>query len=112
MQLQLVVAMYIIWVTPLRVVRGQRAKVGGTGSPEQLLSSDAAGLLRTCCACEQPGPCTEVMPCLAPNLTRQGFNMPAEGIWFWLEGMIDVFFYVDLALNFFVAYEVCRAAGV
>ncbi|KIZ07885.1 Potassium channel AKT1 [Monoraphidium neglectum] len=53
MQLQLAVAMYIIWVTPLRV----------------------------------------------------GFNMPAEGVWFWVEGMIDAFFYIDLVLNFFVAYE-------
>lgn len=32
--------------------------------------------------------------------------MPAEGSWFWVEGMIDIFFYVDLVLNFFVAYEV------
>lgn len=32
--------------------------------------------------------------------------MPAEGSWFWVEGMIDLFFYVDLVLNFFVAYEV------
>lgn len=36
----------------------------------------------------------------------QGFNIPSEGLWFWFEGMIDVFFYVDLALNFFTAYEV------
>ena len=36
----------------------------------------------------------------------QGFNLPAEGVWFWFEGMIDLFFYVDLALNFFTAYEV------
>jgi len=32
--------------------------------------------------------------------------MPAEGSWFWVEGMIDLFFYIDLVLNFFVAYEV------
>ncbi len=39
--------------------------------------------------------------------------MPAEGSWFWVEGMIDVFFYIDLVLNFFVAYEVRpRAACV
>jgi hypothetical protein len=38
----------------------------------------------------------------------QGFNLPAEGSWFWVEGMIDLFFYVDLVLNFFVAYEVRR----
>ncbi|GBG00035.1 voltage-gated ion channel [Raphidocelis subcapitata] len=53
MQLQLAVAMYIIWVTPIRV----------------------------------------------------GFNLPAEGTWFWVEGVIDVFFYIDLFLNFFVAFE-------
>ncbi|WIA17586.1 hypothetical protein OEZ85_014411 [Tetradesmus obliquus] len=53
MQIQLAVAMYIIWVTPVRV----------------------------------------------------GFNIPSEGLWFWFEGMIDLFFYVDLALNFFTAYE-------
>jgi hypothetical protein len=32
--------------------------------------------------------------------------MPAEGVWFWFEGLIDIFFYVDLVLNFFLAYEV------
>ncbi|KAF6262699.1 hypothetical protein COO60DRAFT_586187 [Scenedesmus sp. NREL 46B-D3] len=53
MQIQLAVAMYIIWVTPVRV----------------------------------------------------GFNIPSEGLWFWFEGMIDLFFYIDLALNFFTAYE-------
>lgn len=37
--------------------------------------------------------------------------MPAEGAWFWLEGMIDVFFYVDLVLNFFIAYEVRGRRG-
>jgi hypothetical protein len=36
----------------------------------------------------------------------QGFNTPSEGMWFWLEGMVDLFFYVDLALNFFTAFEV------
>lgn len=36
----------------------------------------------------------------------QGFNLPAEGMWFWFEGMIDIFFYVDLVFNFFTAYEV------
>jgi hypothetical protein len=36
----------------------------------------------------------------------QGFNIPSEGLWFWFEGVIDVFFYADLALNFFTAYEV------
>jgi len=36
----------------------------------------------------------------------QGFNIPSEGMWFWFEGMIDIFFYFDLALNFFTAYEV------
>lgn len=36
----------------------------------------------------------------------QGFNIPSEGLWFWFEGLIDLFFYMDLALNFFTAYEV------
>eukprot|EP00879_Flechtneria_rotunda_P016405 GHRR01017164.1.p1 GENE.GHRR01017164.1~~GHRR01017164.1.p1 ORF type:complete len:375 (+),score=78.11 GHRR01017164.1:1529-2653(+) len=53
MHIQLAVAMYIIWVTPVRV----------------------------------------------------GFNIPSEGLWFWFEGMIDLFFYADLTLNFFTAYE-------
>ena len=55
MQVQLLVAMYIVWVTPVRV----------------------------------------------------GFGLPAEGAWFWVEGAIDLFFYADLVLNFFTAYEVC-----
>lgn len=38
----------------------------------------------------------------------QGFNIPSEGVWFWFEGVIDFFYYIDLALNFFTAYEVCR----
>ncbi|GIL77636.1 hypothetical protein Vretimale_6799 [Volvox reticuliferus] len=36
---------------------------------------------------------------------RVGFNKPASGFWFWLEGLIDIFFYTDLVLNFFTAYE-------
>ncbi|GLC41041.1 hypothetical protein PLESTB_000949600 [Pleodorina starrii] len=36
---------------------------------------------------------------------RVGFNKPATGFWFWLEGLIDIFFYTDLAMNFFTAYE-------
>eukprot|EP00197_Chlamydomonas_leiostraca_P011145 CAMPEP_0202859122 /NCGR_PEP_ID=MMETSP1391-20130828/1378_1 /ASSEMBLY_ACC=CAM_ASM_000867 /TAXON_ID=1034604 /ORGANISM="Chlamydomonas leiostraca, Strain SAG 11-49" /LENGTH=803 /DNA_ID=CAMNT_0049538131 /DNA_START=139 /DNA_END=2550 /DNA_ORIENTATION=+ len=52
-QVTLVVALYIIWVTPIRV----------------------------------------------------GFNMSAQGGWFWIEGVIDIFFYTDLVLNFFTAYE-------
>jgi hypothetical protein len=39
-------------------------------------------------------------------LPLQGFNIPSEGLWFWFEGMIDLFFCIDLALNFFTAYEV------
>jgi hypothetical protein len=53
-QCQLVIAMYIIWVTPVRV----------------------------------------------------GFDLPAQGTWFWVEGLIDIFFYADLIMNFFTAYEV------
>ena len=45
------------------------------------------------------GACLPVYGC-------QGFNLPAEGSWVWVEGRIDLFFYVDLVLNFFVAYEV------
>lgn len=47
---------------------------------------------------------------IPPPPAPQGFNMPAEGMWFWVEGVIDLFFYIDLVLNFFVAYEV-RAGG-
>ncbi|EFJ52746.1 hypothetical protein VOLCADRAFT_86033 [Volvox carteri f. nagariensis] len=36
---------------------------------------------------------------------RVGFNKPASGFWFWLEGLIDLFFYTDLVLNFLTAYE-------
>lgn len=39
-------------------------------------------------------------------LLLQGFNIPSEGMWFWFEGMVDLFFYIDLVLNFFTAYEV------
>ncbi|KAG2501915.1 hypothetical protein HYH03_000413 [Edaphochlamys debaryana] len=51
--IQLIVVLYIIWVTPVRV----------------------------------------------------GFDKPATGFWFWFEGLIDFFFYTDLVLNFFTAYE-------
>ena len=27
-------------------------------------------------------------------------------MWFWFEGMVDLFFYIDLVLNFFTAHEV------
>lgn len=48
-----------------------------------------------------------VLPCAAATITSpQGFNIPSEGMWFWFEGMIDLFFYIDLVLNFFTAYEV------
>lgn len=40
------------------------------------------------------------------HATTQGFNMQAQGPWFWIEGIIDIFFYIDLVLNFFTAYEV------
>ncbi|KAG2439520.1 hypothetical protein HXX76_004873 [Chlamydomonas incerta] len=36
---------------------------------------------------------------------RVGFDKPATGFWFWFEGLIDFFFYTDLVLNFFTAYE-------
>src|SRR5512139_3883363 len=42
----------------------------------------------------------------------QGFNIPSEGMWFWFEGMVDLFFYIDLVLNFFTAFEVRVAAAV
>lgn len=44
-------------------------------------------------------------------LHAQGFNLPAEGTWFWVEGVIDAFFYIDLLLNFFVAFEVGTAVS-
>jgi hypothetical protein len=37
---------------------------------------------------------------------RVGFDLPAQGTWFWVEGLIDIFFYTDLVMNFFTAYEV------
>lgn len=40
----------------------------------------------------------------------QGFNLPAEGMWFWFEGIIDIFFYTDMVLNFLTAYEVGEIA--
>lgn len=57
------------------------------------LAVTGAGHQAACCRC---------------RLHAQGFNLPAEGSWFWVEGMIDLFFYVDLVLNFFVAFEVCQ----
>jgi hypothetical protein len=33
-----------------------------------------------------------------------GLPLP-QGAWFWVEGVIDVFFAVDLVLNFYTAYE-------
>ncbi len=42
--------------------------------------------------------------------TLQGFDKPAVGFWFWLEGLIDIFFYTDLILNFFTAYEASPAS--
>ena len=36
----------------------------------------------------------------------QGFDLQAEGPWFWIEGVIDIFFYADLVMNFLTAYEV------
>jgi CRP-like cAMP-binding protein len=53
MQLQLVISLYIIWITPVRV----------------------------------------------------GFDLSAQGFWFWMEGVINLFFWADLVLNFFTAYE-------
>jgi hypothetical protein len=42
---------------------------------------------------------------------RVGFDLPAQGTWFWVEGVIDLFFYADLVMNFFTAYEVRRRQG-
>lgn len=53
--------------------------------------------------------CTAQPVCVAA-CESQGFNIPSEGLWFWFEGMIDLFFYVDLALNFFTAYEVSNGS--
>lgn len=33
------------------------------------------------------------------------FNQPSMGIAFWLESMMDVYFIVDLGLNFITGYE-------
>lgn len=32
-------------------------------------------------------------------------------MWFWFEGMVDLFFYIDLVLNFFTAYEVRQGSA-
>ena len=37
--------------------------------------------------------------------------MQAQGPWFWMEGVMNIFFWADLVMNFFVAYEVGRHAG-
>jgi hypothetical protein len=44
------------------------------------------------------------LPVPAPH--PQGFDMQAQGVWFWAEGLINLFYWVDLFMNFFVAYEV------
>ena len=36
---------------------------------------------------------------------RVSFNQPSMGMAFWLESMMDVYFIVDLALNFVTGYE-------
>jgi hypothetical protein len=36
---------------------------------------------------------------------RVSFNQPSMGIAFWLESMMDVYFIVDLGLNFITGYE-------
>eukprot|EP00798_Chlamydomonas_sp_ICE-L_P012569 gene12569-15792_t len=53
LQVTLVIALYIVWVTPIRV----------------------------------------------------GYNMQSQGFFFWMEGLMNLFFLVDLILNFFLAYE-------
>jgi hypothetical protein len=99
MQLQLVVALYIVWVTPFRVVRGRG---GYSASVYVHLRLEAV------CATFQVQTSTNQQPNTHAYTQTKGFNMPAEGVWFWVEGAIDAFFYADLALNFFVAYEVRR----
>ena len=32
--------------------------------------------------------------------------MQAQGFWFWMEGVMNVYFWIDLVLNFFLAFEV------
>ena len=49
--------------------------------------------------------------CMRPTLHVQGFDRPAVGAWFWIEGLIDLFFYTDLVLNFLTAYEVGAPAA-
>ena len=33
-----------------------------------------------------------------------GFDQPAWGVWYAVELLVDLYFYVDLVLNFFTAY--------
>jgi hypothetical protein len=93
--------MYIVWVTPVRVVRGCSCHAW---------CQAAAPVLHACLTCKAPLFITRHHPRVpGARVLLQGFNIPAEGLWFWFEGVIDLFFYVDLALNFFTAYEVRRA---
>ena len=43
---------------------------------------------------------------LVHTCTLQGFSMQAQGFWFWMEGVMNVYFWIDLVLNFFLAFEV------
>ena len=69
-QFQLLIALYIIWVTPIRVVRGY------------------------------PYPrsrCIYRWLCSESHLPlRQGFDMQAQGFWFWMEGVMNLFFWAGM----------------
>lgn len=55
--------------------------------------------------CMTVSACRPAMLCGLPS-ALQGFNLQAQGPWFWIEGLMELFFCVDLVLNFFTAYEV------
>lgn len=112
--IQLAVAMYIVWVTPVRVVGAQHKLYGHSARLRwQLqshqhtchLSGDSSANQEWHLAARRPAVDITAMLMLVRGCL-QGFNTPSEGMWFWLEGMVDLFFYVDLALNFFTAFEV------
>lgn len=104
-QVQLCVAMYMIWVTPVRVVSGWGQRGLATGPPtKRSLKMHASSSSRPRRRVVESIP--SILQARLHPMPAQGFNMPAEGVWFWFEGLIDLFFYVDLVLNFFLAYEV------
>lgn len=107
--IQLFVVLYIVWVTPVRVV-SPTCNWAVAQLPSRDVCTQGANSMRTTTTA-WPSPHLAHPLSLALLVTHtshrvQGFNKPAAGFWFWVEGLIDLFFYTDLVLNFFTAYEV------